>query len=730
MILKSYDFQNDAVDWLIDTSLRVDSKQTMVMRAPTGAGKTIILIKFIDKLLTVDKNVAVVWLCPGKGDLEEQSRDRMRQYLPSKHTYDLFDALTNGFEAGSTTFINWERVTKKGNRAITDSEFNNLYDNIRIAQNRGTQFYLIIDEEHSNNTSKANDLLRYFGAKHTIRVSATTISNRSSVEYYEIDEQDVIDEGLITSAICVNEGIENDSAQDDIVLLDLADKKRKAILEAYGKLDKRIRPLVLIQFPNGEPEKIKAIEEKLASMGYTRENGMVAAWLSGDKADIPEDLTQNESQLSFLFIKQAINTGWDCPRAKILVKLRENSSEAFQIQTIGRIRRMPEGHHYEIPLLDMCYVYTFDSDYHAGLMAGLEKAYVPRRLFLKEECKELQLPKELKDMDGGTVDFRFVYSLIYNHFVEKYKLDKNSANNIEKLKGQGYHFYNYLEGSIRGGIFVRSDDMLEGGTSITTRTPVDTHEHAIQLRQIIDSFKSILGIQYENARAIMDRLFCFKYKNRDKLFALGMKEYYAFIINNQHLIREELRAVTSQVTVQRRLLQPKVSTFTIPLEELYHYDPSERKPELLERNAYEEYTSAYVTAACGKSEPEIMFEYYCNDSDNVEWFYKNGDSGQDYLSIVYTDALSKQKSFYPDYVVKLKDGTVWIIESKGGQKGNVDQNIDKQVFNKFEAFKRYAEDYGIKWGFVRPMNTKLFLNNTEYVTDMHDEKWQKLSNYF
>ena len=62
-------------------------------------------------------------------------------------------------------------------------------------------------------------------------------------------------------------------------------------------------------------------------------------------------------------MKQAISTGWDCPRAKILVKLRDNMSEDFETQTIGRIRRMPQAHHYENTLLDNCYLYTFDEKY-------------------------------------------------------------------------------------------------------------------------------------------------------------------------------------------------------------------------------------------------------------------------------------------------------------------------------------------------------------------------------
>ena len=106
-----------------------------------------------------------------------------------------------------------------------------------------------------------------------------------------------------------------------------------------------------LQFPMGQPETIKAVEEKLASMGYTYDNGMVNIWMSDEKI-VSDDLTKLDGSPAFLLMKQAISTGWDCPRAKILVKLREGGSEDFQIQTIGRIRRMPEGKHYGLNILD------------------------------------------------------------------------------------------------------------------------------------------------------------------------------------------------------------------------------------------------------------------------------------------------------------------------------------------------------------------------------------------
>ncbi|MCZ2946964.1 hypothetical protein NYY74_17975, partial [Acinetobacter baumannii] len=67
-------------------------------------------------------------------------------------------------------------------------------------------------------------------------------------------------------------------------------------------------------------------------------------------------------------MKQAVSVGWDAPRAKILVKLRLNTTARFTIQTIGRIRRMPEQKHYNNALLDDAYVYSNDEKYVADII--------------------------------------------------------------------------------------------------------------------------------------------------------------------------------------------------------------------------------------------------------------------------------------------------------------------------------------------------------------------------
>lgn len=732
LTIKLFDFQEQAVLKLLDLTAKPTSKQTVVMKAPTGSGKTIILIDYVDEYLTnVNNNTAFIWLCPGKGNLEEQSRDKMQKIAPHRTTQNLFDSLLNGFTPGSTTFINWELVTKKGNTAIRDSERKNLFERIADAHRNGIEFIVIIDEEHSNNTAKAKVIIDAFAAKNIIRVSATAIENKR-YEFFEIDEIDVIDAGLITKALYVNEGIsDNLEITDDYdYLLDLADAKRKDIAKRYQEIGKNIRPLVLIQFPNGQPETILAVEQKLESMGYTYNNGMVSKWMSEDKKDLPDNLTENDGIPVFLLMKQAISTGWDCPRAKILVKLREGMSESFEIQTIGRIRRMPEAIHYEDDLLDFCYVYTFDEKYKAGLLADMDKAYETRRLFLKDKCKTFTLEKEIRDQDFDGLGEREVLNKIYEALVKKYGLSGDKANNKMRFMAAGYQFGDEIIGHALYGQYIRTDTVMESHNYYTTRKRVNTHKHGMDLLHCVDSIKSTIGMPTAKVKTILERLFRKGGNSYRKLLSLDTTEFYAFIINNEHKLKEEFREVTSDMAVQMSLtLHPKKSQFHIPEQDFFKYDPGVKSEVEYLSNAYHEYTSGYATSLV-RSTSEILFEQYCENQSDIEWVYKNGDTGQQYFSIVYIDALQHQWLFYADYIVMKKDGTVWVIETKGGESKGQDKNIDKQIENKFNAFKKYAEEKGLHWGFVRDKDNQLYINNTVFSKDMSDEHWILLKQEF
>ena len=164
----------------------------------------------------------------------------------------------------------------------------------------------------------------------------------------------------------------------------------------------------------------------------------------------------------------------------------------------------------------------------------------------------------------------------------------------------------------------------------------------------------------------------------------------------------------------------------MPLEDFQKYLPHENDIEIYENNAYEDYDTSMTTADF-RSTSEQLFEQYLEKRENVDWFFKNGNTGKQYLSIVYRTGFNKEYLFFPDYIIRRKNGDVWIVETKGGEVQGKSKNIDKQVENKFLAFKEYAEIEGINWGFVRDKNNRLYINNTEYSDDMSDSAWVKLN---
>lgn len=716
-------FQTRAVLKLIDYVADANSRQTVVMKSPTGSGKTLILIDSIDEYLThVNPDAAFIWLCPGKGNLEEQSRKKMEKHCPLRATQSLSDALSRGFACGSTTFINWELVTKSGNRALLDGERKNLFERVKEARRAKTDFIVIIDEEHSNNTSKAKYIIDAFSAKNIIRVSATAVKN-SLFEYFEIDERDVIAEGLITKAICVNEGIPDGiEIEDDFdYLLTVADAKRKEIYEGYKSEGRNIRPLVLIQFPNGRPETVAAVEERLGQMGYTYGNGLVSKWMSGDKRDLPPNLTENDGAPVFLLMKQAISTGWDCPRAKILIKLREGMSESFEIQTIGRIRRMPEARHYANETLNLCYVYTFDDKFKSGMLSEEKRAYVPKRLFLRDECKNFRLEKQSQSEQYGGLGGREALLGVRDYLIKKYGLGKDGEENARAMsKLGGYEFGDRLTRRFVADTYVLTDSLQKSDNYFNAYKNVNTHTHGLYLLHALEGLGSALYLQRDSVKTILKRLFYKNAPSPQKLIWLDAREFYAFVINNEKLLKKDFSEATQFIASQYYYsVKTVTSSFRIPEQDNYGYDPTVKDEKVYSKNAYAGYTSGFA-AGSARSLTQRLFEEYVETSDKVKWIYKNGDSGRQYFSIACFSG--GRKLLYPDYIVMKEDGSVVIIETmdEAGGRGNSDIRLQ----NKFDALFTYAERHGLGLGLVIESAGELYINDGVW-TD--DASWKPVS---
>ncbi len=436
---------------------------------------------------------------------------------------------------------------------------------------------------------------------------------------------------------------------------------------------------------------------------------------------------------AFLLMKQAIATGWDCPRAKILVKLREGGDESFQIQTIGRIRRMPERKHYMFCYtLNNCYIYTLDSTYKNDLLSQLDKAYQVRRLFVKDIVHDFSLTKEMRnlDVDSG-LDEKELLKKIHKHFVDKYCITTRTVENQQILERNDYNFSHEIDSRILHGEFHSTGELSNAAPSKTMaiKTTINTHTHGIYLQHVADEIKKITTIPTARVKKILRRLFFRSKKQKNyRITSLYNQDFYAFVINNASRLKKEFREIMADSEgVQLTFGElAKTSKFTIPESDLFKFGVV-KDVKLMSKNVYKDYTTEFVSSDTRKSKPERLFERYCETADSVEWIYKNGDTGQDYLSIVYKDNLNKQWLFYPDYIIKLTNGEVWIIEAKGGEQDGHTKNIDMKVEQKFAALKAYAERYKVNWGFVRDIDEDLYFCNTEYTEDMSSDNWKILS---
>lgn len=718
------EFQVNCVNQLLDATT-VGSKKEVLVQAPTGSGKTIILLEYIKEYIDEDKDTIFVWLTPGKGNLEEQSREKMTKYLPNLNSKDIADVLLSGFEAGDTAFINWETITKKGNTALKEQERKNLFERIDEAYNRGYNFIVIVDEEHLNKTVKAEAIIDYLRPNYIVRVSATTKKNKEA-EFIQIDELDVINEGLITRALYINENVTNNAELENEheYLLDLALAKQRAIRKEYQNNNISVNPLIIIQMPNNSNDMIEQIEKILDDKGYSYKNKTVAIWLADRKENI-ENISDNNSEPIILIMKQAISTGWDCPRAKILVKLRDNMSEDFETQTIGRIRRMPQAHHYNNVLLDNCYLYTFDEKYEETIKQELgNNAQDVKMVFLKDEYKAFRLIKQIKSNDFDGFDDRETFRIIQNYMINKYKLTSNKTNNKTILEAEGYVFDKTISNSVVQDKIIKIDsDELTKANKIQVKSIVNTSKNGIDLRHSIGVISSKIGMKYDRTRVVLERMFLRRNLFTKKFINLSLIEFYAFVINNEDKLKYDFLEAVSQEARQVAIKSESIKEieFRIPEMDIIKYDSKMKDTIIYEKNVYKDYPNSTK-----KSKSERMFEKYCNSSSNVKWFYKNGEHSIDYFSIIYVDAVGKKWAFYPDYILQDKQGNTWIIETKGGENAEGEsKNIDIKVENKFAILKEYAEKHNLKWGFVRDYdkNDSLYFCNTEYTEDMSNENW-------
>ena len=571
--MKLKNFQLEAVKSLfnaMDTLTR-----DIILKSPTGSGKTIILTYFMHQYIqSFSKNI-FVWLTPGKGNLAEQSKAKMDKYIHDSQTKLLSDVMTDGFKENDNCFINWEKLTKKGNTALKDSERTNFLEHIQHALNDGLHFIIIVDESHQNNTIKADEIIQYFHTNKIIRCSATP-KGIAKAEIIEVPEEKVISEGLIKKMLVINQDFSQkiETENQTAFLLERALQKQRDLHAAFLEREININPLIIIQIPNKSELLQDEVERYLEKQGMTYENGQLAVWLSNRHENL-ENIDKPDAKSSAVIIKQSVATGWDCPRAYILVKLRDGMDETFEIQTIGRIRRMPEAKHYKDDLLDSCYLYTFDEKFTAGVKTALNKgALNASTLFLKNEYKNIALTGEQRTMVTTTRNPQKALQAIVSYAQKEYGIGTNKAENYVLLKKAKFEMSENIIKHTISGETSTLDFSASDLNDISVTEKLNTHKHGRDYHQKISKIGLEIGMEYSYMNAIIRKLFDKNFKYSKKILALEPREVYAFVLNNadklQNLVRHAMAYENAQLVLD--IKTKSYYDFHIPQSCLFTYN--------------------------------------------------------------------------------------------------------------------------------------------------------------
>ena len=556
--LKNY--QLNAIKELKDFTnmfLNTSKNETIVFQAPTGSGKTIMMARYILELTEEsNENLCFLWISIGKGELQVQSYKSVKKEIGDSIECSLlekeFFGSRNIINQNEIVFVNWEKIRTKNrktnefkNSLMKDWEENNfptILNNTR--ENR--KIILIIDESHSNSTTERAMEIRdeIISPNLTIEMSATPVFTSENINArVSIDATDVINEGMIKKEIIINDKIgeliekEDSEKTSELLVLESAYfkeeelKRRYAELYNNGETTELITPLTLIQIPNstyGEEKRI-AVEKFLETKGITTDNGRLAIWLSDEKInDSFDTLNTNNSKVEYLIFKMAIDTGWDCPRAQVLLKFREVNSIVFEIQTVGRILRMPEAKHYTDEIVNRAFVYS-----NIQSIAIKKEIYNPNIIkSFSSKVKEEYAPKKEQIINTNTqIDnnnffdqmvFELEYEKTINNIVNqtrKSELEENGLDQkTEEIKEDIEQIFLFeSEGSIEN-----KENLVEKKSLITLKS---YYKKRTDYGDITSSFYKVYErefCKYFDIQEIDDMTIIDPFKNKEKMKEAGV----------------------------------------------------------------------------------------------------------------------------------------------------------------------------------------------------------------
>ncbi len=653
------------INALDDLNDKYKEQSIIVFKAPTGSGKTYMISQALSKIVKgYRKPLSFFWI--SVNSLHEQSRRGLTRYLEEEKLLECIsidEIQNNVVEKNEIVFINWDSLNKKNSVFMLDNEKDwNLESIVLNTKEEDREIILIIDESHrAAKTSKAMEIINVISPRLTIELTATPREIKGTL--IEIPLAEVIDEGMIKKEVQINPGANQIKENKD--LLDVALKKRNSLKKAYESLNSNINPLLMIQIPNKRAGETTNPEDYIINLltdrKITTKNGKLAIWLSESKEN-KDEIEINDNQVEVLVFKEAIALGWDCPRAAILYLQREwkQKQYVFNIQTLGRIMRMPDQMHYDNkPELNIGYVYSASDnfeivqeladDYVSVLQLNRDEIIYKKPVRLLSEY--IRRKRELTRLSG---DFK---ECLYKA-ADEMKIKDNINVNIKEI--------NKIIG-------------LNGATSAIDDTQSVTFKDQIQVRkdvkEISDSYGRFcitMSEPYSKARSSQIIKSAIRSWFKD-VFKKNDEDEISMIVmhpNNNHAFQqllEKAKDIYQNLPIKEEEVI-KDEAWEVPESMSIFSDYSaignSRKSIMKQNEDGLFYVKKNKNGKIDLSKPEMEFiDLLDKTDDEVQWWYKNSTNESKYFGIAYKKHNGFLYAFYPDFIIRLKKESI-IVEIK------------------------------------------------------------------
>ena len=742
--MKNLAYQQKAVSELVDKTIRLlnlgGQRNKLVFEATTGAGKTVMACQMLAGLMdelhdrgdSRYQEVAFIWFAPRK--LHIQSYEKLKGAFEETRTLRpiMFGELdqNEGIRPGEILFVNWESVNKENNVMVREGDCSlSLYEiTDRTKEEFGLPIVAIIDEEHmfwSKTADKSAAVLDRINPAVEIRISATpkTANPQDKVTVYR---QDVIAAEMIKKEVVLNPEIElnfSDELELNANLIKAALDKRNQIAEAYKAVGSNVNPLLLIQLPNDTKESMTTEDTAIADQvkkylemmcDITTDNYRLAVWLAGEKENLI-DLERPDNLTEVLLFKEAIALGWDCPRAAVLLIFRKLQSDQFSIQTVGRIMRMPEQKHYQKEILNSGYVFTDIAKDKIQIVTA-DAGYILNNTITahrRENLKNVNLPSsyiERPNVERNYLgpDFRKVLHEEARRFWDI--AEENLMFSLEELAK--------LDNDEESKPLPDSDDLQinENRKKVANSLRLDVKNINIEIPQDVhfqneEQVLEVDTVKYARKATEIDRVFMayiatkghqFESKGRtDKIASylleiladfFGIYETEAKKVVLYHLNRPKFDRIIDTALERYVRIRDKARKESAAKRvfKKYGWEVPEERIYDNETNHIEEtgnHALLPFVQLNQASNPEKDFVAYLEqNSQYIDWWYKNGDKGKQHYAIEYTTGDEHTKSlFYVDFVIRMKNGHIYLFDTK---------SIKSDVFapDKHNALLQYIKE--------------------------------------